>query len=138
MSAATEILARAIVRDDNRLLVARERGKSWVFLPGGHVEPGEPVEAALARELAEELGTTSRIVDFAGVVEHRYTDDGTANHEINLIFIAALDGIPHSQEEHLEFVWLPMDQLDTTDLRPHAVKGVILGDARSIWHLWNG
>lgn len=138
MSVATEILARAIVRDDDRLLVARERGKSWVFLPGGHVEPGEPVEAALARELTEELGTASRIVDFAGVVEHGYTDGGTAHHEINLVFNVELDGNPQSQEEHLEFVWLSMHQLEATDLRPRALKGVIASGARSVWHPWNG
>ena len=136
MSVAIEILTRAIVRDDNRLLVARERGKSWEFLPGGHVEPGEPIEAALVRELAEELGTASRIVDFAGVVEHGYTDDDTAHHEINLIFNVELDGTPQSQEEHLEFVWLPMHQLEATDLRPRALKGVIASG--SVWHPWNG
>ncbi|WP_433680068.1 NUDIX domain-containing protein [Nocardia sp. CA-119907] len=138
MSVATEILTRAIVSDDNRLLVARERGNSWVFLPGGHVEPGEPIEAALVRELAEELGTTSRIVGFAGVVEHRYTDNGTAHHEINLIFNTELDGTPESQEEHLEFVWLPIHQLHATDLRPRALKDVVASAARSVWYPWNG
>ncbi|WP_433726139.1 NUDIX domain-containing protein [Nocardia sp. CA-129566] len=102
------------------------------FSPGGHVEPGEPIEAALARELAEELGTTSRIVDFAGVVEHGYTDDGTAHHEINLIFNAELDGTPQSQEEHLEFIWLPTHQRHATDLRPRALKDVIASGARSV------
>ncbi|MFI6364264.1 NUDIX domain-containing protein [Nocardia sp. NPDC050630] len=92
MSATTEIIARAVIREGARILVARERGKTWVFLPGGHVEPGEPVESALIRELAEVLGTASRIVGFAGVVEHGYSDRGTAHHEVDLIFDAELDG----------------------------------------------
>ncbi|WP_062981076.1 NUDIX domain-containing protein [Nocardia anaemiae] len=137
MSVATEIIARAIIRDDGRLLVARERGKTWAFLPGGHVEPGERVESALIRELAEELGTAGRIIGFAGVIEHRYTNRGNAHHELNLIFEAELDGIPISQEDHLEFDWLPIDQIDTTDLRPSALKAVIVSGTRSFWHSWN-
>ncbi|WP_040685760.1 NUDIX domain-containing protein [Nocardia vinacea] len=137
MSAATEIIARAIIRDGGRLLVARERGKTWAFLPGGHVEPGEPVESALIRELAEELGTAGRITGFAGVIEHRYTDHGNTHHELNLIFEAELDSTPASQEDHLEFDWLPIDQIDTTDLRPSALKAVIASGTRSFWHSWN-
>jgi 8-oxo-dGTP diphosphatase len=134
--AVTEIIARAVIRDGGNLLVARARGSAWAFLPGGHVEPGEPVESALLRELAEELGAAGRILGFAGVVEHGYTDRGTAHHEVNLIFDAALDGRPVSQEDHLEFDWLPIDQLASADLRPSAVKAVIASGTRSSWHGW--
>ncbi|WP_433523817.1 NUDIX domain-containing protein [Nocardia pseudovaccinii] len=134
MSAATETIARAIIRDHGRLLVARERGKTRTFLPGGHVEP---VESALIRELAEELGTAGRITAFAGVIEHRYTDRGNAHHEINLIFDAELDATPSSQQDHLEFDWLPIDQIDTTDLRPSALKALIASGNTSFWHSWS-
>ncbi|WP_433714375.1 NUDIX domain-containing protein [Nocardia sp. CA-084685] len=116
--------------------MARERGKTWFFLPGGHVEPGEPVESALIRELTEELGAASRIVGFAGVVEHGYRDRGTAHHEVDLIFDTELDGTPVSQEDHLEFDWLPIDQIDRTDLRPAAVKTVIARGTQSFSHGW--
>ena len=47
--------------DGNFLLTSRPRGKVyagyWEF-PGGKVEPGETVAAALRRELHEELGIT--------------------------------------------------------------------------------
>ncbi|WP_328403673.1 NUDIX domain-containing protein [Nocardia sp. NBC_00403] len=140
MSAATtEIIARAVIRDGDRLLVARARGKKWAFLPGGHVKPGEPVESALVRELLEELGTASRILGLVGVVEHGYVDDeSTTRHEVNLVFAAEVDSFPASQEGHLEFFWLPINQLSTTDLRPSALKGVIASGAQSFWHGWNG
>jgi 8-oxo-dGTP diphosphatase len=47
----------AVIRDAaGRLLTVRKRGTVRFMLPGGKREPGEDDRAALARELAEELG----------------------------------------------------------------------------------
>lgn len=59
-SALLTVVAAALVDADGRVLVQqRPPGKPmaglWEF-PGGKVEPGELPEAALARELKEELG----------------------------------------------------------------------------------
>ncbi|PKO33652.1 MAG: DNA mismatch repair protein MutT [Betaproteobacteria bacterium HGW-Betaproteobacteria-7] len=63
MSAVVEVAAAVMLRADGRefLLAQRPEGKVyagyWEF-PGGKVEPGETVRAALVRELQEELGIT--------------------------------------------------------------------------------
>jgi 8-oxo-dGTP diphosphatase len=54
------VVAAALIDPDGRVLIAqRPEGKAlaglWEF-PGGKVEPGERPEAALIRELREELG----------------------------------------------------------------------------------
>lgn len=54
------VVAVALIDPDGRVLISqRPEGKQlaglWEF-PGGKVEPGERPEAALIRELAEELG----------------------------------------------------------------------------------
>ncbi|MFZ1960785.1 MAG: (deoxy)nucleoside triphosphate pyrophosphohydrolase [Methylovirgula sp.] len=54
------VVAAALIDADDRVLIARRpEGKLlaglWEF-PGGKVDPGERPEAALIRELAEELG----------------------------------------------------------------------------------
>ncbi|MGI8307159.1 NUDIX domain-containing protein [Saccharopolyspora hattusasensis] len=100
-AATTEIIARAVIRRDGQLLLARQRTKSWSFLPGGHVEPGERVEAALVRELAEELGTAAKVVGFLGAVEHGYVEDDVTHHEIYLVFEIYIDvAEPVSKEDH--------------------------------------
>ncbi|ABC21198.1 (deoxy)nucleoside triphosphate pyrophosphohydrolase [Rhodospirillum rubrum] len=58
------VTAAALIDPDGRVLLAqRPPGKSlaglWEF-PGGKLEPGETPEAALVRELAEELGVDTR------------------------------------------------------------------------------
>lgn len=143
MSAATtEIIARAVIRRDGQLLLAKQRTKSWSFLPGGHVEAGERVEVALVREIAEELGTEAKIAGFVGVVEHGYVEDGVTHHELNLVFeVAIADAEPVSQEDHLEFHWLPAGGLADTDVRPGALKSALLAasdDRTPFWHGWNG
>lgn len=64
------VVAAAIVDRDGRVLVQqRPPGTSmaglWEF-PGGKVEPGESPEAALVRELHEELGIVVTLADMPG------------------------------------------------------------------------
>jgi 8-oxo-dGTP pyrophosphatase MutT (NUDIX family) len=138
----TEFIARAVIRRDGHLLLAREHTKSWSFLPGGHVEPGEGIEPALIREIAEELGTEAKIVGFVGVVEHGYIEDHVTHHELNLIFdVTIADPEPTSQEDHLEFHWLPLDKLIDTDVRPTTLKNALLAtadDHKPFWQGWTG
>lgn len=61
------IVVGAALLEGNRLLAARrsapeELAGRWE-LPGGKVEPGERPEAALARELREELGVDAEVVE---------------------------------------------------------------------------
>src|SRR6476646_211968 len=141
-AASTEIIARAVIRRDGQLLLARQRTKRWSFLPGGHVEPGERVEVALVRESAEELGTEAKITGLIGVVEHGYVEDGIVHHELNLAFDVDIAGaVPVSQEDHLEFHWLPLDHLADTDVRPGTLKNALLAagkDRTQFWYPWSG
>ena len=72
------VVACALVDADRRVLIAqRPEGKSmaglWEF-PGGKLEPGETPEAALIRELSEELGIETKQACLAPLsfVSHAY------------------------------------------------------------------
>ena len=66
MSPQTRLIVVAVVTDDERrVLLCRMAPDHGVFpgqwaLPGGGVEPGERIEAALRREVREELGIDLR------------------------------------------------------------------------------
>lgn len=130
MTRAIELIARAVIAADDRVLVVRKKGASYTFLPGGHVDFGEPAETALARELQEELGTDASVGRFLGAVENCFTNVSGQFHEVNLIFAATLPELPGvtavaSRESHLEFLWQPAGQLADKNLQPSVLWWLI-------------
>ena len=95
------VAAAALVDPDGRVLLAqRPEGKSmaglWEF-PGGKVEPGETPEAALIRELDEELGlkTWQSCLAPLTFASHAYDDF----HLLMPLFACRKwEGIPSSRE----------------------------------------
>ena len=80
----------ALIEYEGKLLECQRRRGSrfellWEF-PGGKVEPGETLEAALARELREELGVVARIGPELHRVQHQYRQSGEP---FELVFFAA-------------------------------------------------
>jgi 8-oxo-dGTP diphosphatase len=70
------VVAAVIEREDRRILIGQRRRNDtsplkWEF-PGGKVQQGETDEAALARELREELGGEMMRMAAIARVEHRY------------------------------------------------------------------
>lgn len=83
------VVAAVIERSDRRLLIGQRRKSDtsplkWEF-PGGKIEPGETPEAALARELKEELGATLRKSAPIGRVVHKYA---STPEELEILFYA--------------------------------------------------
>jgi len=57
-------VAAAVEGDDGRVLLVRNRYASGWRLPGGGVDRGEPPQAAVLRELAEEVGLAGGAAQF--------------------------------------------------------------------------
>ncbi len=122
-----QVIARAVIIDDGHILLtcSTNGSKRYTYLPGGHVELGEPSKVALLRELTEELGVTdANITRLLGTHESLWHDStNTLQHEINIIFATDVPGFsrhetPASQEAHISFVWAPLDQLADANLLP--------------------
>jgi 8-oxo-dGTP diphosphatase len=114
-----KLVVAALIRGgDGRVLMSRRRADQsmpllWEF-PGGKVEPGEAPDAALAREVREELGcgvTVGRIHD---VVFHAYADFDL----YMLVYPCAItEGTPRAVEV-AEIAWVEPARLPELDLLP--------------------
>ncbi|MFZ2970960.1 MAG: NUDIX domain-containing protein [Minisyncoccia bacterium] len=131
-----EIIARAVIVKDGKILVCRGKGKDYYFFPGGHVEKGERMEDALKRELSEELGIDAGKMIFIGAVENIFKDS-YERHEINLVFETEVKGDKfESRESHLEFELLTFDQFGTAEVLPASMKEAVMewmNDKQRFW-----
>lgn len=94
----------------------------WEF-PGGKIEPGESPEAALIRELEEELGVIARDPRLWIVVEHQYPRRAVRLH---VFHVDAFSGEPFPREGQIlrwvtpseagELPFLPADRPLLTEL----------------------
>lgn len=124
-----ELIARAVIIREDQVLIARQKTESNTFLPGGHIEPGEYAEEALRRELKEELGVGSRVGQFVGVLENKFTDrHGRDYEEINFIFEVSLDSREvKAIENHLEFMWVSPNDFIDKNLLPSSLQTILPG-----------
>ena len=108
----------AVLRDPRgrillaRRTVGRELAGLWEF-PGGKVEPGEAPEAALVRELREELGIEAAVGIAVVCVTHEDTD------KCLLLDVreASFSGRPRGLEGQA-LAWVPLHKLGEYPMPP--------------------
>lgn len=111
------VVAAVIERGDRRLLIGQRRRSDtsplkWEF-PGGKVEKGETPEAALARELQEELGATLEKCVPIGRVVHKYAET-TDQLEI-LFFATAISDVELAPRAFEKIAWVLPKELGDYD-----------------------
>lgn len=85
------------------------RQDEW-SLPGGRIEPGEPVREAALRELAEETGVEARLVGLVDVVDGLF---GRDFHYVLIDYVAAwISGEPVAGDDATEARFVSVDQID--------------------------
>ncbi|MEY9843930.1 8-oxo-dGTP diphosphatase [Streptacidiphilus sp. BW17] len=108
------VVGAALLDGRGRVLAARRSAPEalvgrWEF-PGGKVEPGETVPAALERELREELGVEARALSrLPGAWEVR------PGLELHIWSARLVGGEPEPLQDHDELRWVTADELDTVD-----------------------
>ena len=123
----------AIICDGDRVFVT-QRGygewKDWWEFPGGKMEPGETPEAALCREIREELATSISVGERLTTVEYDYPKFHLTMHcYLCTVMSGELTLLEHEAAKWLglgeldSVRWLPADELVTERLKARAVEG---------------
>src|SRR3954471_21297173 len=104
-------VSAAIFRNDKILLVRRARSpaKGFYSLPGGRVEFGETLHAALHREVDEETALKIEIIGLAGWREVVPVAPGNGHYLIMSFAARWTAGEPDLNEELDDFRWLAPD-----------------------------
>ena len=104
-------VSAAIFRDGKILLVRRARSpaKGFYSLPGGRVEFGETLHAALHREVGEETALKIEIVDLAAWREVVPGSTGGGHYLIMSFAARWIGGEVMLNDEHDDYKWLAPD-----------------------------
>ncbi|RYE39192.1 MAG: (deoxy)nucleoside triphosphate pyrophosphohydrolase [Sphingobacteriales bacterium] len=110
------VVAGVILFDQKFLCVQRGVGKfdyiSKKFeFPGGKIEVDESQDAALAREIKEELEKEISVDQKLMVVDHTYPDFRIIMHT----YLCSTKDDHLKLTEHIAFKWLPVSELNSLD-----------------------
>ena len=111
-----EVVA-AVIFYSNLILCVQRAANKYHYIsekfefPGGKLEEGETKEEALRRELFEELNLSVNIKSFFVSVVHDYPDFELTMHS----FLCEVDHQVIKLNEHIDYKWLRVDELQSLD-----------------------
>ena len=107
------------------LMQSHKWGGRYV-VPGGHVELGETLEAALRREVAEETGLTIHDIRFVGVQEFIYDPAfWQPRHFIFFDFACRADQTEVLlNDEAEEYIWTTVDEALRLPMDPYTERAI--------------
>lgn len=123
-----------VINDQQQVLLTRRCiepfDRQWV-MPGGKIDRGEAIVAALHREVREEIGLEIHVEGLIDVFEH--LDHGDRNdHYVILYYRCSPAGgeLKPNSSECTEAVWAKQNELPTMDLPPGCrhILGIVYPD----------
>jgi 8-oxo-dGTP diphosphatase len=123
---------RALIVSDGHVLLARLQSRPVAFLPGGRVEPGEPIADALKREVREECGVAAERIEYLGAVENVWSENGRRIHDLSHFFLVESAALrvsftPQCNDDGVELCWVAAAQVQSEPVKPESVKRLLCG-----------
>ena len=123
-----EVVAAIIIEDGKLFTTQRGYGKfkdGWEF-PGGKIEPNETKEAALERELWEELAIKTKAEKLVKTIDYDYPDFHITMH---CFLTKIVVGTPKLLE-HENAKWVTKNEIDSVDWLPADLE--IIDDVKNL------
>jgi 8-oxo-dGTP diphosphatase len=110
------VVAAIILKDGKVFATRRGYGewKGWWEFPGGKIEEGETPQAALVREIREELDAEISVGDLLDTIEWDYPDFHLTMH----CYLCTLQSESMHLNEHEAAAWLTADTLRSVNWLP--------------------
>lgn len=147
--------AAAVIRDGDFVLLHRVGSDPFWALPGGRVELGETAEAAVRREMREELDSEVEVGPLMLLLENLYSYRDRPQHGVELYFPVRLPAGSALRDKtatferqelsgglngeaptpvRLEFRWFHATELAALDLRPAALADLLSTPPGTLQH----
>lgn len=129
--------------ENGHVLLHRDVKELNWSLPGGRVTIGEESQHSLKREFQEELAIDIHVNRMAFVIENFFKYNGRNFHEIGFYYVITSDKhfASYSKKtfygiegERLIFQWMPLDELDKTELYPQCLRSTLQKLPPSVKH----
>lgn len=122
----------AVITDDKRMLLHKGKDDDFWTLVGGRVQMLESSEAAIKREIKEELGENVEINSLLWTLENFFKLKGNSFHELSTIYSVSLpkDSLLLNQKasfnglegERLIYKWFTVNELQELNIKPSFLK----------------
>lgn len=122
--ATIEIKAMCLIQNKGKVLASKgldhEKSQYFYRLLGGHVEFQETAEAAIRREILEEISSGIDDLKLITIIENIFTYNGKPGHEIDYLYTGSLtrvdlyeqNPIPLQEEGDFQTAeWIPIEQI---------------------------
>jgi len=108
-----------IIEKNKKILLVKRASNPFMgklALPGGHVDYGETVENAVAREIREETGIEAEVNEILGVYSERKRDP--RKHRISTVFVMNMldEGNAGASSDAQSIGFYDMNELEEDDL----------------------
>ena len=133
--------AAAIIRNNNKLLVEKNKNVSHFTIPGGRCKIGENSINTVIRELKEETNNDCSFIKSIGIIENFYKSSYNNEKVHEILFIHELKFnkdniykrkiIKNIEEKHrnsITYEWIDIDILKTINFKPKIILDLLSTD----------
>ena len=132
MKAAPVVGVGAVIVKDGKAIIIKRAHEPYTgqwSIPGGRVELGEPLAAAVRREMREETGLEVDVGPLIEVFERIQRDEAGVRYHFVIIdyLCACVGGTLCAGDDAADAVWVTSEELDQYDIRESAVAVIRKG-----------